>query len=113
MVLLVFCGAGTVIGEANTGRLPDTTLSGVSCAHSIATVTSLIPVIMSVPGKPGIPVSCGGTAAAPKDASKINEFPVVFPTAVEIDRGTPLPPGSSGFLQIYSDTPPVVGESPQ
>jgi hypothetical protein len=43
----------------------------------------------------------------------MNEFPVEVPAASEIERVGPEPPGSSGFLQIYAEVGPTVGESPK
>jgi hypothetical protein len=55
---------------------------------------------MSLPGSPGMPAASGGTQDDPKDASKIKEFPVVDPTASEVERVGPDPPESPGFFQM-------------
>ena len=86
------------MGEANTGMLPTTALSALSEDHCIA--ISSVPT----PGSPGMPEV--------NVASKMKEFPPVFPMAFEMDRAVP-PPVSPGFFQMYLDTGPDVGESPQ
>ena len=95
-----------VIGEGNTGASPTTALSGEIENHSIGTLGE------PIPGRPGIPAGCGGTALEPKDASKMNEFPVVLPAAFDVERGMP-PPVSPGFFQMYEPVGPEMGESPQ
>jgi hypothetical protein len=95
-----------MIGAAKTALLPDATLSGVRTVHSIGTVG------LPTPASPGIPAGSGGVAALPNEQSKINEFPDVLPSASEVERVGPEPPGSSGFFQIYAETGPDVGESP-
>ena len=82
----VLFGFVFVSGAANTGVDPTATLSGLRSVQSIGRVGD------PIPGNAGIP--------AVNVASKMNEFPVVFPTASETERVGPEPPGSSGFFQM-------------
>ena len=101
------------MGAANTGFAPIDTLAGLRFVQSIGFAVTFVLLEISLPGSPGIPAGCEGTHAEPKEASKINEFPVVLPTASVFVRVGPEPPGSSGFFQMYCATGPAVGESPQ
>ena len=69
--------------------------------------------VVPAPGNPGIPGGSAGEADVPNEQSNINELPVVEPTASEVVRAEPDPPESPEFFQIYADTGPDVGESPQ
>src|SRR5208337_4683050 len=100
------------MGAAKTALLPTATDSGLRSVHSIGFKSTFVLLEISLPGSPGIPAARGGTQAEPKDASKINEFPVVEPTASEVERVGPEPPESPGFFQMYDATGPDVGESP-
>ena len=81
---------GFLIAVVKTGMDAVTSPSALSWLHCIGLLLSFVLLDMSMPGSEGTP--------AVIVASKMNEFPVVVPAAVEAVRSVP-DPVSLGFLQ--------------